>query len=556
MASISVPATRRLDLERIRRLDPDIQRIELDVNNLDFVEYSRHADVLNDFGSLGHCIGRNKSINVLRIRCHTLFDPQNEVDRDCPVSGIPASEWDAFFEGVSLSQSIKTIYFDRCCLGGHILQLFDIPNVEEVHFDESIITNQTASAVRRVSCLRHVHSSYDVTYWDDTDAADFIASLNHKYKVDHLSLCLHTIEEGEALRDILSDQQCIVKKLELDCVEEIMVLLGNALVNSSSLRELSLDNTQHMTWRGWQVVSDVLSSPVAALKVLRLTGSLIDDKSADVLATGLAHNITLEELDGSSFVAVTVAGWLSVVSSLRNSNLPLKRILFFTGYAINDEVVSLFGEVLTAKRDTIEMVCLACDHITAVGWTALSVAFGTPMPNLKELYLGSSCYDVDDEFAPTNFDDDASVAFASGLNNKPCLKSLDLGPANITPKGWEAISKVLCDASSLDSILESNHTLHWIGGYYSKYYPPNIYNLLETNRSGTPSEVARLKIIKYSDKITMDALVIDRPEMQLKLLPSLIVRLGKIENKQDAIYRFVRNQSYLLEGARKNASAE
>jgi hypothetical protein len=70
------------------------------------------------------------------------------------------------------------------------------------------------------------------------------------------------------------------------------------------------------------------------------------------------------------------------------------------------------------------------------------------------------------------------------------------------------------------------------------------------------SEVARLKIMEYSDKITMDSLVNDRTEMQLKLVPFLILRLGKIENKRNAIYHFVRNQSYLLKGAGKNASAD
>jgi hypothetical protein len=87
----------RSNLEYIGRIDPEIQAIELDVNNIEHAKDSRRADVGNDFGSLGHCIGRNKSINAIYICHHNLFDPQNEVNRDCPVSGIPAREWEILF---------------------------------------------------------------------------------------------------------------------------------------------------------------------------------------------------------------------------------------------------------------------------------------------------------------------------------------------------------------------------------------------------------------------------------------------------------------------------
>ncbi|KAL7486651.1 hypothetical protein ACHAW6_012242 [Cyclotella cf. meneghiniana] len=407
--------------ERIRGIDTGIKSFEL---RCDIHDY--HTDD-EDFGLLGRCIGQNKSIKEVTIYVF---------NNDRPLSGILARKWEAFFDGMSQSQSIKSIIFNFCHLGGHILKLFDTPNLNK------------------------------------------------------------------------------------------LVVCGSAY----NMRE------EH-----WQVVSDVLSSPVTALKVLELVLCSIDDASADALASRLVHSNTLEKLRLSSLTSITAHGWLSIFSSLQKSNFPLKHISLGYSETINDEVVSLLGDVLTAKKHTIEEFCIiGCREITSAGWTALSAAFCTPMLNLTELAIGN-----------VNFGDDALVAFANGLCNKPSLRVVDLGDSNVTQRGWESIAKALCDASSLEAIRESNHTLQLI---HVKSMPSNITKLLEINRSGDPPEAIRLKILNYSDKITMESLVDAKPRMQLKLVPSVISLLGRAGDKHTALYNFVRNQSYLLEEARKNAS--
>ncbi|KAL7515749.1 hypothetical protein ACHAWX_000831 [Stephanocyclus meneghinianus] len=533
-------------LERIRRIDPEVKEIKLYFNAI-------KQGAVGDFSTLGHCIGQNKSINKIVISHHNLFDPQNEVNLDCHYSGIPSRESEVFFNAVSQSRSIKRIFFRSCCLGGHILKLFDTPNLERADFEECIITNQTASAIRRVSGLQCVQFIQQLTYCNITDMADFITSLNHNYKLEYLFFLMIDIKEEEvrALGDIFLDPLSIIKKLGLvDCRAEVHPLLPrnglrNGLVYSSSLCELVLHENDVMRVEDWQVVSDVLSSPVTALKALDIGQSQIDDVSAVALATGLAYNTTLEELDLSSLGLITAAGWLSIFSSLGNSNVPLKKILLRFNDEINDEAVSSFGEVLTAKKDTIEEFSLhRCRGITAAGRVAIDAACLTLMPNLSKLQMGNA-----------NFDDDAMIAFACGLYNKPSLAMVELGNATITRTGWEAISKILCGASSLNAILESNHTLHEIE-VYPQSLPPNIKKLLEINRSGTPSEVAHLKIVDYCDEINIGALVSDQLEVQFKLVPSVISWLGEDWNNHNALYNFIRNQSYLLEWACKNGPGD
>jgi hypothetical protein len=369
-------------------------------------------------------------------------------------------------------------------------------------------------------------------YWSGTDEADFIASLNHNYKLEFLRLWELNIREGEAraLREMLSDPHSIIKKLHIvRCRTQAPLLsLLNSLVNISSLHELALGGSQ-MTREGWQVVSGVLLSPATALKVLSLKCSQIVDESANAIASGLAHNATLEVMNLSSLESITAAGLISILSSLRNSNIPLKRILLEFNHQVNDEVVSLFGEVLSAKKDTIEEFSLyGCSGITSVGWADFTAACLTPMPNLRELHIGNP-----------NFDDGALDKLSSGLHNKPSLKKIGLRWANMATAGWEALSKALCDTSSLDGIRKSNHTLYEIVVNHADSLPPNNEKLLKLNRSDTSSEVVCLKIIEYFDNITIKSPVNDQPTMQTKLVPDVISWLVKDGSKHSALYHFV-----------------
>lgn len=142
--------------ELIRSMDPELEAVYIDPAELYSTDRETwNEDDLKSFVSLGHCIGKNESINKIFIYGEflQLFYPQNEVNEDCQYTGIPTAEWEAFFDGEWQSRSVKTIGFDSFCLGGHILKLFDTPNLERAEFELCTITNQTESAIRRASSL-------------------------------------------------------------------------------------------------------------------------------------------------------------------------------------------------------------------------------------------------------------------------------------------------------------------------------------------------------------------------------------------------------------------
>ena len=105
--------------------------------------------------------------------------------------------------------------------------------------------------------------------------------------------------------------------------------------------------------------------------------------------------------------------------------------------------------------------------------------------------------------------------------------------------GLKALSKALCDTSSLDGIRKSNHTLYEIVVNHADSLPLNNEKLLKLNRSDTSSEVVCLKIIEYFDNITIKSPVNDQPTMQTKLVPDVISWLVKDGSKHSALYHFV-----------------
>ena len=534
-------------LERIRRLDPHYDSVVLSPRDID------NANVVGHLGELGRCIGENTSINHLTISEYDRYDPQYDLDVDFPLSIILAREYEVFFAGLSKSRSIKSVNCNNCCLGGHILKLFEMPNLEKVKFNNCVVTRHTASAMRGVMNLRHVvleNMMKDCIFFDDANQSSFFASLNHNYTLEYLRLECFRLEHGNytALESILSDPQSIIKELEISHVDEdVFPGLRSGLVNSSSLRVLDIEEWSRRR-EAWQVISDVLSSPVTALKVFRLFAGFYDCENAALLGHGLAHNTTIEELTLSIHFTCAEAGWLAITTSLRNSNLPLKLVNIFFGSKLNDEAISCLAEVLIATKNTIEEFFLLCfTAVAPVGWTALSTAFLAPMPNLTKVYIGCEEF-LDCDLGP----------FWNGLCNKPSLMVLELRWEHLTTVGWDAFSKVLCDTSSLHAIQHSNHNLREISfdDCDTRNFPDSVNKLLQMNRSGTASEVARQKVIRFYNGINMESLVHDQPEMQTKLVPSVMSWLGKDPSTHTTLYHFVRNQASLFDIVSNHASDE
>lgn len=157
-------------LERIKRNDPALKVVNLNQRYLNNIR----AQV--NLGVVGSYIGLNSTIQYIIIGDHR--------NLGFNIPGMTVSELEAFYAGVSQSQSIQRILFSGCCMGGHILKLFDMPNLQTLYFKDCMMTRQTPDAIRRLHFLRSVALECDIEFGEADDSADFIALLNYndKYK--------------------------------------------------------------------------------------------------------------------------------------------------------------------------------------------------------------------------------------------------------------------------------------------------------------------------------------------------------------------------------------
>ena len=301
--------------------------------------------------------------------------------------------------------------------------------------------------------------------------------------------------------------------LELIYIEECVLgeegarLLALAIGSFNSLTELSLI--------GINIADEGLVDIITALsmhpnmKALDLDGSLLNKNGCKALATLLQHSATeLESLD------------------LRSNQ-------------IDDEGIDALVPALKNSSNLQKLWLNNHPSITSIGWQQVSTILKSPYSNLKELHIMSN----------NNIDDEAAAAFASSLVNNSSLSRLELGNRTITEKGWGALSRLLCDTSSINSTFLSNHTLRNVVGQPTN--GASLQPLLSLNRKGdNEKQIAIIKILQHHNDFDMMPFF----EWEFKVLPIMIEWFEKASTidmprgfesnigprKLSCIYQFVR----------------
>ena len=201
--------------------------------------------------------------------------------------------------------------------------------------------------------------------------------------------------------------------------------------------------------------------------------------------------------------------------------------------------------------------------ITATGLRVLSRLFQSACP-LETLLLEGM-----------NIGDEGAEVLANGLVGNTSLKHLaiTLDSAGIASAGWSALSKLLCDDSSINNTYQSNHTLEHIGGdYYCRLNPdggPDLFHsrghfrdlpsklarYLKINRMYPSSNAAKMKIYNSHPDIPVDIFF----QNELKFLPLIVswfadyrdttrTRIKRAIQKRElsAVYKFIRAMPMLV----------
>jgi len=149
---------------------------------------------------------------------------------------------------------------------------------------------------------------------------------------------------------------------------------------------------------------------------------------------------------------------------------------------------------------------------TSVGWQNFTNLLLNPNSALKELVLTGN-----------TINDDIISAFALALTNNTKLKKLMFNgyTSRVTSVGYAAISRLLCDTSSILNTFNSNHTLESIGFVLREDFSA----LHRINRNNSIRQAARIKILNshFSGSDINTQVFTD---MKLNILPTAMSWMG------------------------------
>ena len=138
--------------------------------------------------------------------------------------------------------------------------------------------------------------------------------------------------------------------------------------------------------------------------------------------------------------------------------------------------------------------------------------------------------------AKNNINDDTVVVFTNVLSHNKTLTHLSLddcydeeGNASITKRGWEAVSTLICNKTSIMDTYNSNHTLQYVSfdQFDETKFPVHLGVSLMLNGNKDKVEVARQKILKihFSGKDTSK--LQELLDMELEVVPAAISWIGR-----------------------------
>ncbi|EJK47373.1 hypothetical protein THAOC_33908 [Thalassiosira oceanica] len=339
------------------------------------------------------------------------------------------------------------------------------------------------------------------------------------------NLSVNTFGDMNSLEELCIDCEDDLANLnDGDIAGYIPSLAACTTMRSLKLNHLNLSTISCAALRGIFPRMDTL------LKLV-LCGNLIDGDCTRLLAQGLSDCKQLESL-GLSGNRISDNGLEVLIQSLPTSVDALN--LAWNDITLARHVLLLRFRVLDIGGNTL------CPDGTRV----IAALLSNPECRLDDVHI-NSC----------NIGDEGAAVLADGLRNNQRLTRMSLGDNNITERGWNAFSSILCDASSINATYNSNHTLRSLGGYQ---IPQDVEMMLHLNKGKDKSRVAANKILQSHRHLDMRPLF----GWELGLLPYVVAWLehfakSRPDLKLSSIFDFVRAMPMkVTDGVVGNAKGE
>jgi hypothetical protein len=200
-----------------------------------------------------------------------------------------------------------------------------------------------------------------------------------------------------------------------------------------------------------------------------------------------------------------------------------------------DRMLESLASALAANVNLKELHLFNFESATSIGWQSLATILRNPSSGLDSLHLNR------------NVHTEIVVLFTAALANNTKLKQLfSIDMSRFTSIGYAAISRMLCETSTILSTFNSNHTLQRIGFLL---VCEDIELLLTINREYSVSQAARIKIINshFSGSDINTQVFTD---MKLNILPTAMSWMGQ-DNRSNGgmnlMFQFLRREPLICD---------
>lgn len=281
-------------------------------------------------------------------------------------------------------------------------------------------------------------------------------------------------------------QNASITELNIGWCNVDMVAVSDGLQRNQSIRKLILGNF-NLPGHGMSCLATSLRQ-IPSLTELSLEGCSLGSPEIDILSEALLGRSqdTLEALHlrGNGFGDINLDGLISALNGSRN----------------------------------MSKVNLDQNEIGPRGCASISMLLQNSESNLKELHLNDNL-----------IIDESVTTFANLLAKNAKLAELALGENDgITTVGWLALLKLVCDGSSINGVINSNHTLWWLGDITHAIGADDNHLLrasLELNGNvSDKSLVARHKILWSHAR--GDINIGEEPSIAVGVMPRILAWMG------------------------------
>ena len=308
-------------------------------------------------------------------------------------------------------------------------------------------------------------------------------------------------------------------------------LFVEGLNRNKSIKSLDLDYVGHgggirvndleLLFRNTKLVDLRMSDCVldrGAISILPSAQTLqtvaFDNIPMDVetLSESLQALWLLPELQNLAFTVadISVDECKEIVDFLRRD--PPKLISLDLSFnSIDDDAIEVLVPVILSHTN-LQGLDLSCNTgLSMRGLRVLSALLKSKNCSLKRLGLES-----------INMNDEGAQLFVDALANNKTLVQLSLDDNDISATGWAAFSRLLCDASSINNIYSSNHTLNSLGKHSNQVARASNAEagllLCINEQCESVQQAVALKVLQYHPHLDMKPLF----EWDFKVLPFVI----------------------------------